>query len=226
MAHILDNPIYNALISGNREFAAGADPAFFFHQDVAPFAGLKDASEKDFELLGSILPNESVFVIFSRTELVIPKSFQVLRHFNMYQMVYNGYFLTSETDNHIIKELGYEDVSEMLALTQLTNPGPFLPRTIEFGNYTGVFNETKLVAMAGHRMQPLPYAEISAVCTHPNHVGKGYATILLKEQINRILKAGKTPFLHVLQENKGAISVYKRIGFKTRAPMFGYVLSK
>ena len=27
----------------------------------------------------------------------------------------------------------------------------------------------ELVAMAGQRMQPDPYTEISAVCTHPDH---------------------------------------------------------
>ncbi|MBL4677866.1 MAG: GNAT family N-acetyltransferase, partial [Mucilaginibacter sp.] len=90
----------------------------------------------------------------------------------------------------------------------------------------GVITDGKLVAMAGHRMQPLPYVEISAVCTHPEHTGKGYAARLLKEQIKRITTAGKIPFLHVLQENAGAVSVYERIGFKTRVHMLGYVLSK
>jgi predicted GNAT family acetyltransferase len=118
--------------------------------------------------------------------------------------------------------MGEEYIPEMLALTQLTAPGPFFQRTIEFGEYTGIFADDKLVAMAGQRMQPLPYVEISAVCTHPDHLGKGYAGMLLNEQIKRIMAVGKIPFLHVLADNP-AVRVYERVGFKTRKPITGYV---
>jgi predicted GNAT family acetyltransferase len=108
----------------------------------------------------------------------------------------------------------------------LTNPGPFLNRTIQFGNYTGIISDGRLVAMAGQRQQPLPYIEISAVCTHPDHVGKGYASLLITEQIKRIIMAGTVPFLHVLAGNQSAISVYERLGFKTRRQLFAFVFQK
>ena len=113
----------------------------------------------------------------------------------------------------------------MLALTKLTNPGPFAQRTIEFGNYYGFFEGDELVAMAGQRMHIGDHVEVSAVCTHPDHLGKGYAGILLTEQIKRVIKAGSTPFLHVLDDNYGAIRVYERVGFKARIQMLGYVFN-
>ncbi|RFZ94599.1 GNAT family N-acetyltransferase [Mucilaginibacter conchicola] len=225
MTHVLDNPIYSALTSGNKHFAVGDDTAFYFQQDVAPFAGMKDNSADEFAALINNMPDESVFVIFSRNEVAIPEGLKVLRHFKMFQMVYEGDTPAAQM-NSLLSDLANEHIDEMLTLTKLTNPGPFLQRTIEFSNYTGVISDGKLVAMAGHRMQPLPYVEISAVCTHPEHTGRGYAAKLLTEQIKRIIGAGKIPFLHVLQENAGAVSVYERIGFKTRVPMLGYVLGK
>lgn len=225
MAHVLDNPIYNALKTGNKHLAVEAGGAFHFDNDVAPFAGMKDNSAADFEAFVEHMSDDRVYVFFTPVKLDIPDHLKELRHFEMFQMVYEGNGHTDEMDSSLTS-LDDQHVEEMLALTKLTNPGPFLQRTIEFSNYTGVFSDGKLVAMAGHRMQPLPYVEISAVCTHPEHTGKGYAAKLLLEQARRIIAAGKIPFLHVLQENTGAIKVYERIGFKTRIPILGYVLSK
>ncbi|OJW17994.1 MULTISPECIES: GNAT family N-acetyltransferase [unclassified Mucilaginibacter] len=225
MAHLLDNPIYNALTTGNKHLAVEAGSAFHFENDVAPFAGMKDNSLADLEAFVEHMSDDRVYVFFTPVKLDIPDHLKVLRHFQMFQMVYEGNGHTVEMDSSLTS-LDDQHVEEMLALTKLTNPGPFLQRTIKFSNYTGVFADGTLVAMAGHRMQPLPYVEISAVCTHPEHTGKGHAAKLLLEQARRIIAAGKTPFLHVLQENTGAIKVYERVGFKTRIPILGYVLSK
>ncbi|MFD0794258.1 GNAT family N-acetyltransferase [Mucilaginibacter litoreus] len=223
MAHVLDNPIFNALLTGNKAFAVGAGNALFFQQDVAPFAGMETNSINDFKQLASILPPGSTFVIFSTTKVDVPLPFKILREFKMFQMMYNRQGTDALSTNII--DLGPGYVEQMLELTKLTNPGPFLQRTIEFTNYTGIFDNNALVAMAGHRMQPAGYVEISAVCTHPEHVGKGHAAALLNHQIKLITAAGKVPFLHVLQENTGAISVYKRLGFENRTEMLGYVCS-
>ncbi|MBL4677290.1 MAG: hypothetical protein JKY70_13955, partial [Mucilaginibacter sp.] len=131
MAHVLDNPIYNALTSGNKHFAIGDGSAFYFQQDVAPFAGMNDNSPADFDALINNLPDESVFVIFSRDEVAIPENLKVLRHFKMFQMVYEGETPIAET-NYTLSDLAEVHIDEMLALTKLTNPGPFLQRTIEF----------------------------------------------------------------------------------------------
>ena len=114
----------------------------------------------------------------------------------------------------------------MIALTQLTEPGPFLQRTIEFGNYKGIFSSEELVAMAGQRMHPYNYVEISAVCTHPGYTGNGYARSLMNDQIRKIVEEGNIPFLHARDDNKHAIELYKRIGFTVRAEMNIHVLQK
>ena len=90
--------------------------------------------------------------------------------------------------------LGNGDVSEMLALVELTKPGPFRSRTIELGAYLGVREGRRLVAMAGERMWVGDFREVSAVCTHPDARGRGYASALMARVINRMLRAGQTPF--------------------------------
>jgi predicted GNAT family acetyltransferase len=86
---------------------------------------------------------------------------------------------------------------EMIELTALTKPGPFDKRTHELGTYLGIFREKKLVAMAGERLKVPGYTEVSAVCTHPQHTGHGYARVLMCEVMRRIRERGETPFLHV-----------------------------
>jgi ribosomal protein S18 acetylase RimI-like enzyme len=112
--------------------------------------------------------------------------------------------------------LGDADVPEMLALTQLTNPGPFLPRTIEMGDYIGVRDGSELVAMAGERFRVPGWTEISAVCTAPTHRGQGLATRLLRAVAAGIEARGEGVFLHVVATNTGAIRLYEALGFSIR----------
>jgi predicted GNAT family acetyltransferase len=116
----------------------------------------------------------------------------------------------------VIEDLNVSDVDEMLALVELTKPGPFLRRTPELGSYLGIREAGQLVAMAGERLRPLGYTEISAVCTHPEHRGRGYASSLVLVLIRKITKRDETPFVHVRAENVGAIRLYEKLGFKTR----------
>jgi predicted GNAT family acetyltransferase len=121
--------------------------------------------------------------------------------------------------------LGTTDVPEMLQLTAATEPGLFLPRTIQMGSYFGIrASDGRLVAMAGERLQSTGFVEISAVCTHPEFRGRGYARDLTTFLASQILAAGKTPFLHVKSEN-GAKVVYQKIGFRLRAAIRLTVIS-
>jgi predicted GNAT family acetyltransferase len=113
-------------------------------------------------------------------------------------------------------ELGTPDSAEMIELTAMTKPGPFSTRTHELGTYLGIRKDGKLVAMAGERLKVPGHTEVSAVCTHPEHTGKGYAGDLMAEVMKRIRERGETPFLHVRQDNGRAIEVYKRLGFRQR----------
>ena len=122
--------------------------------------------------------------------------------------------------------LQQKDVEEMIQLALLTKPGPFASRTIEFGHYYGIFESGQLVAMTGQRLHPYHYAEISAVCTHPNYLGKGYAAALIQHQITLIMSMGQKPFLHVRADNERAIALYHRLGFEVSRPMNFYFLKR
>jgi predicted GNAT family acetyltransferase len=129
----------------------------------------------------------------------------------------NGFANPSSSENTpALVELGTQDSPEMIELTALTKPGPFGPRTHELGTYLGIRLQGKLVAMAGERLKVPGHTEVSAVCTHPEHTGKGYAAVLMAEVMRRIRKRGETPFLHVRADNERAIKIYKRLGFRER----------
>lgn len=110
-------------------------------------------------------------------------------------------------------------VAQARALAELTNPGPFGSRTIEMGEYVGYFTEGRLIAMAGERMHAGNLREVSAVCTHPDHEGRGLARDLMRYLVQKQLKRGELPFLHVLQQNARALRIYGKMGFRTYREM-------
>jgi predicted GNAT family acetyltransferase len=145
----------------------------------------------------------------------------------MPEMVYEGDGVPASSSSDLeIVELSAADVPEMMALTALTKPGPFHKRTHELGTYLGIRREGKLVAMAGERLKVPGFTEVSAVCTHPEHTGHGYARILMLEVMERIRSRGETPFLHVREDNVRAIALYERLGFSRRVLLHFAVLRK
>ena len=164
-------------------------------------------------------------VIIISKEIEIPKSWTLTEHIKALQMVHTQDVSPVHTATEIIP-LQIKDVPQMLDLTALTHPGPFLQRTIEFGNYEGIFNNGELISMAGQRMHPEQYVEISAVCTHPDHHSKGYAGQLIQSQIRSIKANSGVPFLHVKDDNMEAIRLYKKLGFEVRKQMHIYVFQK
>ena len=125
-----------------------------------------------------------------------------------------------------IVTLGAEDVPAMMELTALTKPGPFSARTHELGTFLGIRVDGQLAAMAGERMKPAGYTEITAVCVHPSHRGRGYGQMLLSAVSRQILARGEIPFLHVFTSNKSAIALYKRQGMEIRRRLHVTVLQK
>ncbi len=226
MTHILDNPIYNALNTNHLVFSEGDEDVKYYHREVASFAGMKTYLEADFRKLQKMMPDEGVFIVFSPDVLEIPNYWKLIREIDMFQFVYEHDFVSELKNEVSLKDLDQQHVDEMIVLVELTKPGPFLSRTIDLSNYTGVFDEGRLAAMAGHRFHPGNYIEVSAVCAHPDFLGKGYAYAVIREQIKRILGKSQIPFLHVRQDNVAAVKLYEKLGFKIRTKMKAYVIAK
>jgi hypothetical protein len=166
--HVLDNPAWHAFISGNKNLALGTDTAKAFPEEVSPIAGLQEYTTANFNTLYDITTSSKPVVIFTVDEPLISDVWSVLVSLTGLQMVYTGSALPVLEADEKIAPLTDEHIPQMLALTKLTNPGPFSSRTIDFGHYEGIFKEEQLIAMAGQRLHPFDYAEISAVCTHPS----------------------------------------------------------
>ena len=223
--HVLDNPIWNAMISSNSDLAYGTSHIKFFREDISPFAGMKQVNQELLQQLLDLISYERVVAIVTPLSLNIPAGVDIIRQAKLLQMIRENAAQPSFNTEGIVP-LTKRHVPQMLALTQLTNPGPFLESTISFGSYNGIFNAGELVAMTGTRLHVNQYVEVSAVCTHPGHTGKGYGSRLILNQVSQIIKEGNIPFLHVAEDNHAAIQLYQRLGFNTRQVMNLYVLQK
>ena len=225
MNHILENPVYNALLTGDSHLSFGAEKVKYFDAEVSPYAGFPEDYANGFTDLYELLPAGRRILYAKPTPITTPKGWQLQHEIKGLQFVYDG-SNNIEADFSNIVPLTEEHVDEMIGLVKLTKPGPFGKRTIDFGYYHGIFDNGKLVAMTGQRLHVANYTEISAVCTHPDHLGKGYASTLMKHQLQIILNNGQQPFLHVRDDNSRAIAVYERLGFKVSRTMNFYFMKR
>src|ERR1700731_1757398 len=222
MLDSLDNPIWSALTTEHQHLARSHGLARRYPPDVSPLAAFLHPTEDAFaDLQRLVSPGEHV-AVFTAGPLDVPGGWQVDRSRWIDQMICGA----SRAPPPLAPlPLGTTDVPEMLDLTAVTEPGPFLPQTIQMGSYFGIrASDGRLVAMAGERLQSTAFAEISAGFTHPEFRGRGYARDLTTFLAAQILAAGKPPFLHVKSEN-GAKVVYQKLGFRLRAAIYLTVIS-
>ncbi|MFB9262603.1 GNAT family N-acetyltransferase [Bradyrhizobium erythrophlei] len=220
----LDRPIWSALTTSQQMFAEGGALARRYHPAVTPFADMAEMSPEGFAALAALLTGPEIAVLFTPDPVSAPDTFKVLLAETGEQMI--GMPAESSLRGAEIVRLGADDVPAMLALTELTKPGPFSTRTHELGTFLGIRVGGELVAMAGERMKPGNFTEMTAVCVHPDHRGRGYAQALLAAVSRQIAARGEIPFLHVFTSNTSAIALYRRQGMEIRRRLHVTVLQK
>lgn len=211
--HILDNPARAALTGPHAHFAEQRGRILRYPVDVTPWLALPEEPDADdwADVAALSGPGTEIPLLGFRGR--VPDGWEVTFDIDGVQMVDDG--LAAAPDPEAVV-LGPADVPEMLDLVERTKPGPFLPRTVELGTYLGIRREGALVAMAGERLHPPGWTEISAVCTDPVARGEGLASRLILAVAHGIRERGETPFLHTGAGNTNAIRLYESLGFRLR----------
>ncbi len=213
MMHPLDNPVWDSLVGAHAQFALRHGAAARFDPDVAVFAALADdAGPSAWDDLASLTAPGTQLVVVD-VPFDPPSSWEIIGRIAGVQLI--GEDVKVEDDPEAI-ELGPEDEPEMAALVERTKPGPWRPRTIELGRYIGVRVDGELVAMAGERLRPRGWVEISAVCTDERFRGRGLGSRLIRAVGAGIVDRGELPMLHASSDNVNAIRLYESMGFVFR----------
>jgi ribosomal protein S18 acetylase RimI-like enzyme len=212
-SHPLDNPARSSLLGPHARFAERCGQVLRYPSEVSPFVALPDEPDEGAwrdvaELLGP-----GALVPLTGVRGAPPEGWELAFNGTGVQMVDDGVDSAEDTEAML---LGPQDVPDMLALVGRTQPGPFLPRTIEMGTYLGIRRDGALVAMAGERLHPPGWTEISAVCTDAAWRGHGLATRLVLAVAAGIQARGETPFMHAAAGNANAIRFYESLGFRLR----------
>jgi ribosomal protein S18 acetylase RimI-like enzyme len=220
---VLDNAVWHSLSGTHREFAEIAASAGRYQPDVSVFAALDDDGEAGWQDLAKLI-GDGTAALFRPDPPDSPAGWKELGGGVGNQMVLADLVPADVPPG--VRELGPDDAREMLALVELTRPGPFALRTVELGGYVGVFDGSTLIAIAGQRLAPPGYREISAVCTHPDFRGRGLAAGLTTLVAQRILERGERPFLHHAADNHAARRVYEALGFRFHQEVTWTVLAR
>jgi len=221
----LDNPILAALTTRHAAFARTAGRALRYPADVSPMAALRESDRGAFDDLAQLVEHGETIALVTRRPLSVPAGWEVLLSRCIDQMAYGGGPLPfpAETPGR----LGAADVPDMVALTALTKPGPFLAQTHRMGRYYGLrSSDGRLMAMTGERLTADDFTEISAVCTHPDCAGRGLARRLVTYVLAQLLAEDRFVILHVKTENDGARRLYEKLGFRSNGEMSFVVLRR
>jgi predicted GNAT family acetyltransferase len=212
MTEPLDNPIWHALTGPHAGLALGDERLRWYPPEIGVFAASPDPTTFDLALPAW---DGALAVTMSAEPLLAPHGWRKVFQEDYLQMTCEA--VVAPAHRHpVIVELSIADVPSMMALTALTKPGPFFERTIELGPYVGVRDEGRLVAMTGTRLAFAGHTEISAVCTHPEYQGEGFAQALVHHLTATIIERGEVAFLQVAQTNAAGIRAYQAAGFQPR----------
>lgn len=221
-AHPLDNPFWSSLATRHRHLALRAGDVARFPPDYAPFLGIADAGvdigaagEGDAPL---VAPGESVYLL-GVAPARVPAGWTLQAFDDLAQMACMSPL--DVPDGPEVAALEAPQREEVLALTALVYPHYFRARTMELGGYYGIHardghGARRLAAMIGERLGTDAHTEMSAICTHPDFGGRGYARRLTALLTNATLAEGRLPFLHVSHANARAKALYAGMGYRLR----------
>ena len=214
----LDNPIWSALTTDHAHFSLGGEWARRYPAEIGPLSGMPEQTDAGYAAMRPLAGPGGMVGLFLQEAPRPPAGWTLVRGGVLDQMVAQRPALKTADlpDGAEMRRLTPDDAAEMVALAELTEPGPFRLRTIELGMFFGVVQAGRLVAMAGQRLRVPGFVELSAVCTHPEARGRGYARLLMSRVMEEIVGEGRTPFLHSFTDNFGAIRVYQDLGFVRR----------
>jgi ribosomal protein S18 acetylase RimI-like enzyme len=216
---LLDNPIWNSLTTCHAQLAIGAHVgkglARRYPADIGPLSAFQRPTPEAYADLAAIVPKGDVAVLFLEDQPELPIGWQLLRGGTLVQMVCPMVPNQPPVDGTIVP-LKPAHMSEMVALAGLTEPGPFRDHTATLGGFLGICVDGRLAAMAGQRLSPAGFSEISAVCTHPDFRGRGYARALVAAVTRNIHDGGQIPFLTSFEANTDAVRIYQQVGFAIR----------
>ncbi|MGB4779423.1 GNAT family N-acetyltransferase [Microbacterium sp.] len=213
-AVVLDNPAWHALTGPHASFAIGGDLVRRYPEDVAPFVAVRTWDDPHTWDALAELVGPGAEVGLSAVQGEIPGDWEVLGYGEGVQLVQTPALQPRPFEEAV--ELGAADAEDMLAIVARNQPGPFRPRTHELGRYIGIRREGRLVAMAGERLHPEGWTEISAVSTDADYRGQGLASRLVLDVAYHIQQRGDRALLHAAGTNTGAIAIYERLGFALR----------
>jgi predicted GNAT family acetyltransferase len=219
MSHILDRPVWTALGSSHAQLCETNGRARRYPPSVIPFAAVGDDDPESFAALARLTQKDDVLFIVQAAQfpVVLPRELTSTFAAPVTQMLAEKPL--PEIHDPRIERLSEADAAEMFALADLTKPGPFTHRAQALGDFFGVKERGRLIAMAGVRFRHPGLHEISGVCTHPDVRGRGLGRLMMEFMCGKIFAEGDQPFLHTFSDNAQAIALYEKLGFKVRSPM-------
>jgi predicted GNAT family acetyltransferase len=219
MLHLLDNPVWHALVGPQVKFATGQGLARHYVHDIAPFSAITEATDEAYANLAVGLPKGQEARLFRPLEEPTPVGWENISSRPIMQMTAVDIQAPHVAARNDLIALGADDMQDMLALAAIAKPGPFGPRTFQLGRFIGYRENGRLLAMGGERFHLPGFVELSAISVHPDARGAGLGSAITRQLACLALARGENPFLHVLPDNP-AMALYHRLGFRERSRLW------